>query len=358
MEEQSQGFFIFFSLLSVVSIGAVHAFIRDKLGAKHDNGLLWVAAAMFVWFLMGLLEYSYASYSDSYLKAHYQEMWPYWYGRKTLSIFNSAFFVYSLSYFKEAWWRLNKRLEKMNLKMLAVITLGLCFATFPLEPRLWLLTDTVVSVGVALALCLSMAAIFYQRGMKAMGIFSLLVCFFLIYTQVTELLNDPLFSGSVHSRPFLNGALIRMLSRPALVVCILALAISWLGSQLEEEVVSRTPARQVNSLRFENRGIRHYVTISLQTEDISLQNKVFDFTHRPALFTFLQRCAERTIAGQNFHRDEFTDNLDTMIKRLLELLNQKMADEGSTQILQKADLFVREGKGLYRLAFAPAEIQL
>jgi hypothetical protein len=307
---------------------------------------------------MGILEYRYSAYSQQYLSEHYRETWQYWYGRKALSIFNSAFFVYSLSYFRDGWLRLHKRLEKVNLGALAVVTVSVCFAVFPLEPQLWLLTDTLVSVVVALLLCLSISAIFFQRGIHVMAIFTLLVCFLLIYTQVVELLKDPNFSGNTGFQPLLDDRLVRMLSRPSLVICILVLAISWLGSQLEEEVVSRTPAHQTNSLRFETRGIRHYVTMSLQTERFAFQNMVFDFTNRPSPYNFFIRCAERAAAGENFHREEFTDNFDTMVKRLLEPINQKLADEHLKETLQKGDLFFRDSKGIYRLVFSKEEISL
>lgn len=358
MDSQIQLFFILFSLISVVVIAAVHFYIKGKLGRKHDNGLLWVAGALFFWLLMGILEYRYAGYTQQYLSEHYRETWQYWYGRKVLSIFNSALFVYSLSYFRDGWLRLHKRLEKVNLGVLAVVTVSLCFATFPLEPQWWLLTDTVVSVVVALLLCLSISAIFFQRGIHIMGVFTLVVCFFLVYTQVAELFKDPTFSGSVAGETYFDDRFIRMLSRPSLVICMLVLAISWLGSQLEEEVVSRSPAHEVNSLRFETRGIRHYVTMSLKTETFSFQNLVFDFTNRQSPYNFFRRCAERVVAGENFHREEFTDNFDTMVKRLLEPMNQKLADEGIPHQLQKSDLFLRDTKGIYRLVFSSDAITL
>ncbi len=356
LDSQFQLFFLYFSILSVIAVAAVHFFIKEKLDDKHDNGLLWVAAALFVWFLMGLLEYGYSK--EKALALDYQKHWPYWYGRKALSIINSALFVYSLSYFRDGWLRLHKRLEKINLGMLAAITVSLCFATFPLEPRVWLMTDTVVSVVVALLLCLSIAVIFYERGIHLMTLFTLLVCFSLVYTQVVELIKDPNFAGSTGTQGMLDDHVIRMLSRPALVICILVLAISWLGSQLEEEVVSRSPGHQANQLRFETRGIRHYVTMSLQTEHFAFQNLVFDFTNRQSPYLFLRRCAERVCAGENFHREEFTENFDTMVKRLLEPINQKLADEGIGHLLQKGDLFVRDGKGIYSLVFSRQEIVL
>lgn len=358
VENQSPLFFIFFSLLSVVAVAATHFYIKEKLGKKHDDGLLWVSVALFFWLLMGLLEFRYASFGQVYLQAHYKEMWPYWYGRKVLSIFNSALFVYSLSYFRDGWLQLHKRLEKVNLRSLSIVTVILCFATLPLTPTLWLLTDTIVSVVVALLLCLSMSAIFYQRGLRIMALFALLVCFFLVFTQVNELLHDPNFSNGAGLSSDLFGGLIRMLSRPSLVICILVLAVSWLGSQLEEEVVSRSPTQQDNSLRFETRGIRNYVTMSLRTKDFAFQNVVFDFTNRPSPYFFLRRCAERTAANEDFHRDEFTENFDTMVKRLLEPINQKLADEDFGFQLQKSDLFVRENKGIYRLIFDKKEISL
>lgn len=358
MENQSSLFFIFFSVLSVVAVGATHFYIKEKLGNKHDDGLLWVSVALFVWLLMGLLEYRYASLGQVYLQAHYKEIWPYWYGRKVLSIFNSALFVYSLSYFRDGWLQLHKRLEKVNLRSLSLVTVLLCFATLPLRPSIWLLTDTVVSVVVALLLCLSMSAIFYQRGLRVMAAYALLVCFFLVFTQVNELLHDPNFSGSTGADDNVVGELIRMLSRPSLVICILVLAVSWLGSQLEEEVVSRSRTQQENSLRFETRGIRNFVTMSLRTEAFSFQNMVFDFTNRTSPYLFLRRCAERAAANEDFHRDEFTENFDTMVKRLLEPINQKLADEGFGHQLQKSDLFVRENKGIYRLVFGKEEVTL
>ena len=358
MESPVQLFFLFFSILSAIAVAAVHFFIKEKLDDKHDNGLLWVAAALFVWFLMGLLEYGYSSTNPEKLANEYRDFWPYWYGRKALSIINSALFVYSLSYFRDGWLRLHKRLEKINLGMLAIVTVGLCFATFPLEPRVWLLTDTVVSVVVALLLCLSIAVIFYERGIHVMALFTLVVCFFLVYTQVAEFFNDPNIHKNEGGHWAMDDRLIRMLSRPSLVICILVLAISWLGSQLEEEVVSRPPGQQANQLRFETRGIRHYVTMSLQTEHFSFQNLVFDFTNRQSPYLFLRRCAERVCAGENFHREEFTENFDTMVKRLLEPINQKLADEGISHMLQKGDLFVRDGKGIYSLVFSRQEIAL
>lgn len=382
MEKQLHFFLIYFSVISVISIAGVHYYIKGKLKEKHDNGLLWVVAAIFFWILMGILEYLYACDNCSSIVDkinHIQKLKDeneYWRFRKIFSIFNSALFIYSLSYFKEGYLRLFSKLEKINLGLLAGITIGICFLTFPLPEEWWVRTDTIVSTVVAFSLSLSISLIFYQRGMKIMLLLSVTLGGLLIATQLIEMIKEIAVLESNTSvikfweETYVDN-IIRMLSRPLIVINILALAISWLGNQSEIMIIQRPPVSAMagNRLRFEQRGDRFFVNISLdsslsthyaeRTERILLENEVFELNWSP--YDFYHKCAKDVKNTGDFRHNDHTDNFDTKIKHLLLKMNMQLElDKVAGRPLTKLDLFkpVPTKKGIWTLVHEKDEIEL
>lgn len=386
MEKQLHFFLIYFSVISVISIAAVHFYIKDKLREKHDNGLLWVSAAVFCWVLMGILEYVYSCNSCKTVNETIQHIQnlpkSYWHFRKIFSIFNSALFIYSLSYFKEGWLGLYKKFEKTNLGMLAAVTIIICLNTFFIDTifdegkQIWIITDSVVSSIVAFLLCFCFSAIFYQRGMKFMLILSISLTILLIATQIIEMIKEvAFFKNDIATISFWTERYIddtvRMLSRPLLIINILGVAISWLGNQSEIMVVERDPmpAKKGNSLRFEERGNRYFVSMSLDSnlsphnterkERILLVNKVFELNFSP--FDFYHKCAKDVRNVGDFRHNDHADNFDTKIKLLLVKINIQLELDGvAGRPLTKLDLFkpVPMKKGIWTLVHEKDEIDL
>ena len=351
-----------FLLASVTTLIAVHYYIKEKLQKQHDHGLIWISCALMIWFVMGVLELSLINTKPI------DRPEQYWYGRKIFSIINSAFFIYSLSYFKDGWLKLHKKISKINLGLIAGITIGLCLISYPIKPEQWVIIDTLISVFISLILFFSISAIFWQRGIKFMVLISVIGGLMLISTQIIELYKDGLFADESAMKYWNNPDIIfddviRMASRPFLVVCILVLAITWLGSQLEEELLSRPKPKEnediKNKISFEERGNgkKLFVTITIKSEKISIENLVVEYTNVKSPFDFLRKCANETKEGKYFHRGDFTDNLETMANRVLKPINQKLEDMDFAVLLDKKDIFKshKKIKGRYKLDFDSIE---
>lgn len=350
-------YFLFISLFSILAIAGTHFYIKNKLGPKHDNGLLWVAGAFLVWFVLAAYENGKPPHSKLY------DM-----GRKSLSILNSVLFVYSLSYFKDSWYRVDKRLKNVRFSMLALVTLLLCLLSFIIGES-WVVVDVIISVLIAILLSSSMAVTLQYREAGYLFIIPILTGIVLIYTQIF----DKQFADYVHLKPLFDEnthLVFRMLSRPLLTFSFLLVAITWLGNNLEERALLNSaqegiptgaPGRQAAANRivfFTNHPNQFKIFISLSTENIELNDAYFDFHLNEKKHKFLKDCAELTRSGEDIKRKDFpTDNFEQDINRLVSFLNSKIQrNDYADKLLRKEDLFVREDRGVYRLNFEKDQI--
>lgn len=356
---------LYFSLVAVLSIIAligVHHYIKNKIGAKHDEGLLWVAGAFFIWLVLGIYEGL----------DHQTEF--YHFGRKVLSILNTVLLVYSLSYFRDSWYRVDKRLEHIRYSTLALVTLLLCVVSFVFHPW-WELIEGIISVLVAVLLSSSMAATLYYREAKYLFWVPVFTGVLLILTQVfdTQFVR---FTGFLPLKEEHYTAL-RMLSRPSLTFSFLLVALTWLGNQLEEKMiltairnpsphpevspdpapVTGTPASE-NQMVFLEKPGKFIVVLSMVTDRLTLQEAYFDFYRNEKKYKFLMDCAQKNKSGDSILRRDFpTENFEQEINRLLYFLNDKIARYNYADApLQRDELFVKEDRGIYRLNFHPDHI--
>lgn len=141
-------------LLWAVIIGATHLYLKNKLKERHDNGLLFMAGAFLVWFVMGNVESYYENIRDT------PNGEGYWIWRRILSLLNSGFIIYSLSYFKDGWNWLEKQYQRKNFRNLAfgaIIIGALTYSGKDLNK--WLIVEAGISITVVFILFFSLASI-------------------------------------------------------------------------------------------------------------------------------------------------------------------------------------------------------
>lgn len=363
-------YFSLVAILSIIALTGVHTYIKNKIGTKHDNGLLWVAAAFFIWFILGI--YEDVGHDSSF----------YNFGRKVLSILNSVLLVYSLSYFRDSWYRVDKRFENFKFSTLALVTLLLCVVSFVFR-EWWEFIEGIISVLIAILLSSSMAATLFYRDARLLYLVPVFTGLLLIATQIFDSQFVKYTGWSPLDEQY-NLAL-RMLSRPSLTFSFLLVALTWMGSKLEEkmilsaikvpenvpppgvvypqdyeqEVMERTVSNEENQIVFLDKPGKFIVVLNIRTENIHLQNSYFDFYRNEKKYKFLKDCAQKSKTGESILRRDFpTENFEQEINRLLGFLNDKIARYNYAEsLLAREDIFVKEDRGVYRLNCLPDRIQ-
>lgn len=221
MEELIQPFFICFSIASCIAIYAVHKYLYWKLGSLHDKGYLYMAIAFGFWAAMAITENWVPPEKEDHAL------------RIIFSALNNSFLVLSLSFIDHGWSKFSSGIQKLGWSLIAVIIGGTTLIVGSLDGQknhMFAWVDAFWSVLVLTLLFIGMIVTFMkpERNMKVMVFFSGITGFLFVFTQLFVLSDyGHLNWGWLHAIP---GHLIRMLTRPMLLVCILTLALTWLGA--------------------------------------------------------------------------------------------------------------------------------
>jgi hypothetical protein len=225
-------YFSFMSLFSILALVGVHIYIKNKLGARHDNGLLFAAGAMFAWLIMALWEgYGKVKFSE----AEYLGI------RKLISIFNTGLFLSSLIYFKDSWYKVNKKLENIKYHIIAIITTLLLLIAYVIIPDKedWSYFEGWISILVATLLSSSMAVTLYFREEESQNK-KINLLFFVPIIAGLLLIVVQVFDKDFREHSMLDPIdenfylAFRMLSRPMLVISYLLVAMTWLQKKQDE----------------------------------------------------------------------------------------------------------------------------
>lgn len=225
-------FFAFMSLFSVLILIGVHVHIKNKLGARHDNGLLFAAGAMSAWLLMAIWEW----YGKIHFPAYNLEV------RKFISIINTGLFLSSLIYFKDSWYKVNKYLENIKYHIIAIISTVLLLIAYVIIPQTddWSYFEGWISIVVAVLLSSSMSVTLYFREDESQDKKMSLLFFIPIISGIllisAQIFDDGFIKYS-NFDPIDNKnyyLAFRMLSRPMLVISYLLVAMTWLQKKQDE----------------------------------------------------------------------------------------------------------------------------
>jgi len=249
-------FLIWFSFAASIAIWNAHKYLLEKLGDKHDKGYLFMAGAFASWGFM--------AFAELYIKDPSTQINV----RTLFSILNNALLVMSFSFIDHGWKKLSNRIQAFGLVWVAIIigTITLVVGKLPIEEDWFPITDALFSVFILSVFSVGLFVVFQKRGMVPMSFLSAITWLLFVITQIYVLIKGP--TPSLEWENFkdlientIAGELIRILSRPMLLICILQLALSWLGvggrsdskaTTLSGSAKPTTPPSQI-APKFENR---------------------------------------------------------------------------------------------------------
>lgn len=218
-KEFYQQFLFCFSLASAISIWIIHKYLKRTLRKNHDKGYWYMALSFAFWSIMALIELFEAGENSRIL----------------CSAFNNASLIMSFSFIDHGWKRLSSAIQKVGWIGIAssLFILTLIVGALDRDNGHWFARiDATLSIIILGALATGLAVTFPKRGMFLMSIFSVIAGVLTMLTQYYILvdkkhLDTSYFYALLKSNNL--GDLMRILSLPILLICILALALSFLG---------------------------------------------------------------------------------------------------------------------------------
>lgn len=350
---------------------SLHYHIKNRLGKQHDAGYLWLAAGMGVWVLMHFVEYLFdrpfmESLTDAEM-TNYQEV-----PRRVLSFFNNLFFLLSLTYFKDIpnWLA---RLSAISWRSMVVFLLSsyvlLMLGAMLFSGHDWqwalLFADFCCSMICISLLFVGIASVFFARELPEIALLAILIWGMFVLIQLASFNTElapanqwQLLSGNWHDATL--GESIRLLSRIGLLCCLLIMATTWVGRQLELQLVNRSPAeRRPHFLRFESRGQNCYLVFQYGRRWQMPESQMLNMSTIFATFNAFKIAAEQqlTTPDQTFATNAFT-NFTTNRRSFLAYLNQALAQAGYTETIQDKDLFQKVADGHWRFCFEQTELEV
>jgi hypothetical protein len=372
-----QIFLALMSLLSALTLVGVHTHIKNRLGEKHDNGLLFAAGAIFAWLFMIFWE-------SNKLNEHYLEV------RKLISIINTGFFLSSLVYFKDGWFKVNKKLENIKYHLVAIITTLLLLIAYVFIPQKenWSYFEGWVSIIVMFLLSSSMAVTLYfrekdapQKNTTFLYLIPIVAGFFLIFVQAF----DTDFIKISHFDPFENKlfhTVARLLCLPMLVISYLLVAMTWLQKKLDEmyffqsiqyQIAQKGESHQetnmqplINRIAFSEDDKK--IGLTMQTDSqVNFKEAEIFFGGSREKYRLLKVCAVKMKEHCFFNiKDKdlkTSDNPHKDFSDIVKLLNAGMMVKGhgrnplpDTPIIYQRFFITGENKGEYKFPFLPENI--
>ncbi len=345
---------IFISLIGAILLIAIWYNIRQRF--KHileendtqkrvDKGLLYLSFAMFIWVASGC--WAYAGHSFSFKETN-----SYQFGIHFLSIVNNMFLLLALFYFYYAPRFIYNNKKNVN-KILIVIVIT-SIVTFSLS---YLLGDTNTYNGIKLSgipdlllsgfLCYLLGVSFYRtfayRGLKIVGVISVMVIILMFTSQLSEVFVN-------YGNDFANN-LIKIIAKSSLISVFLVLATTWVIR------LASMPKPNEMTIEFIDWSL---VKISIPTKGVSEQT--IDFGSKTTQYKNLLKFAIRRKYGEGDSQSLSVGlageiKNQTYLTRIIENINS-ILELDNTQMLERRDLFTFIGEGRYRLRMIPNHISI
>lgn len=336
--------------LAALVLFAVHHYIKKRLGKEHDDGYWWLATAMSIWAIM----HAYELLAAPYLAPRLYEV-----GRRVLSILNTAALLYSLSYFKDNFLVFLERLNRLKRSYIALGLLVIFLLAYLINEGSWFWLEAILSSIVLALLFASMTIVLIRRQLVSVGLLAFATGLLFIYIQLAELqTTQSQFQSLFFNISELDKGILRLVVRIGLFTCLLVMALSWLGRQLEAEMMKRSPEKRAQFLRFEYRGERPYLVFRLQSENLFMSEQLaVDFNKNPVNYLkFKEAAAAQQLHGDfNTGTDKFP-NFTAYRSSFLQIINRRLREEHPQLQLQSEHLFTRKGNGQWAFNFAADEI--
>jgi hypothetical protein len=318
---------------------------EDTSQKRVDKGLLYLSFSVFIWVLSGCWAYVISAFpleNDSIYQL----------GVHFLSILNNMFLLLALFYFYYApsfIYNNKKNINKIIIVIVFVSILTFFFSKFYGESNIVNgikfagIPDLILSGFLSYLLGISLFRTFDHRGLKVVGIISILVILLMFSSQLPEVFIN-------YGTEFSN-TLIRIIAKTSLISLFLVLATSWVIR------LAIMPKPNEMTIRFSDWNLVH---ISIPTKGIF--NQTIDFGSKTTQYNNLLKFAIRRKFGEGNSQSILVSlggeiKSQTYLTRVIGNMNTILnLDKGER--LERRDLFTFIGEGRYRLRIIPENITI
>lgn len=317
---------------------------EDNSQKRVDKGLLYLSFAVFVWVFSGLWAYA----SSVFL---FKEKMLYQLGVNMLSILNNMFLLLALFYFYYApkfIYNNKENIKKIIIVIVAVSVVTFCLSIFYVEDldqsiRVIGIPDLLLSVFLCYLLGVSFYRTFAARGLKIVGVISVLIMILMVTSQLSEVF---LNFGSDFSNNF-----IKIIAKTSLISIFLVLATSWVIR------LASMPKPNEMTIQFLDWSL---VKISIPTKGVF--NQMIDFGSKTTQYKNLLKFAIRRKYGEGTSQSIMVSlggeiKNQTYLTRVIENINEILKLD-TAESLERRDLFTFIGEGKYRLRMIPENIEI
>ncbi len=316
---------------------------EDETQKRVDKGLLNLSFAMLIWVFAGCWTYIGTIFS-------FTETQGYQLGSNLFSIVNNMFLLLALFYFYYAPKFIYN--NKKNIKKIVILIIVISLFTFILSPllgennviynlKISSIPDLILSGFLCYLLGVSFYRTFAYRGLKVVGVISVLVILLTFVSQLSEVFIN---FGSDFTNNF-----IKICAKTSLISIFLVLATTWVIR------LASMPKPNEMSISFLDWNL---IKISIPTKGIF--DQTIDFGSKTTQYKNLLKFAVRRKFGEGDTQTilvnlggEITNQ--TYLTRIIENLNS-ILPLNTAQKLERRDLFTFIGESKYQLRIIPENI--
>lgn len=345
---------IFISLIGAILLIAIWYNIRQRFKVileendtqkRVDKGLLYLSFAMFVWVASGIWAYTGQVFNFKATNA-------YLLGIHFISIVNNMFLLLALFYFYYAPRFIYN--NKKNIKTILIVIVITSIITFGLSYLLKEndtvnglnisgIPDLLLSGFLCYLLGISLYRTFAFRGLKIVGIISILIIILMFSSQLSDVFVN-------YGNEFSNN-LIKIIAKTSLICIFLVLATTWVIR------LASMPKPNEMTISFMDWSL---VKISIPTKNIFEQT--IDFGSKTTQYKNLLKFAIRRKHGEGKSQSLAVGlageiKNQTYLTRIIDNINT-ILDLDDTQLLERRDLVTFIGEGRYRLRMIPNHITI
>ncbi len=345
---------IFISFIGAVLLLAIWYHIRNRFKQlleendsqkRVDKGLLYLSFAMFIWVIAGCWTYTGTAFS-------FTESQGFQLGLSLLSIVNNMFLLLALFYFYYAPKFIYN--NEKNIKKIVIVIIVTSLLAFIISP---LLGENNIVYGIKISnipelvlsgfLCYLLGISFYRtfafRGLKIIGIISVVVIVLTFISQLSEVF---LNFGDDFTNNF-----IRICAKTSLISIFLVLATTWVIR------LAGMPKPNEMSISFLDWSL---IKINIPTKGIF--DQTIDFGSKTTQYKNLLKLAIRRKFGEGISQSILVNlggeiKNQTYLTRIIENMNDILSLDDS-QKLERRDLFTFIGESRYRLRIIPENITI
>lgn len=312
---------------------------------RVDKGLLYLSFALFLWVLSGC--WAYAGHHFGFANSQAYQL-----GVHFISIVNNMFLLLALFYFYYAPKFIYN--NKKNINVILIVIVITSILTFGLSQTLG---DNNLQGNVKISgipdlllsgfLCYLMGISFYRtfayRGLKIVGLISILVISLMFSSQLPEVF--------INFTDDFTHNFVKIIAKTSLIALFLVLATTWVIR------LANMPKPNEMRIRFMDWSL---VKISIPTKGVYEQT--IDFGSKTTQYKNLLKFA---IRRQNATGDQQSISVNlggeiknqTYLTRIIDNINA-ILDLEPAQQLERRDLFTFIGEGRYRLRMIPENITI